>query len=211
MPKKTVRKKIHRKGHSSRKKHLSFGVIAGAISVAIFILYLGYNNIKINSINSFDECAQAGNPVMESYPRQCRANGITYIEKIRDDSPLAILQIDKSENGRFIHIERGNYIINSEAEWDEIFGKMDVEPNVDFSSKTVIAVVMGQKPTGGYSVSLKQLEITENEIQFLVEEEVPGTNCVVTQMITNPYQLIAIDKTEKEIKFVGNTITNNCE
>ncbi len=33
-------------------------------------------------IASFDECVAAGNPVMESYPRQCRADGELFVEKI---------------------------------------------------------------------------------------------------------------------------------
>ena len=33
-------------------------------------------------INSFDACVAAGNPVMESYPRQCAANGETFTEQI---------------------------------------------------------------------------------------------------------------------------------
>jgi len=35
-------------------------------------------------VTDFESCAAAGNPVMESYPRQCRANGITYTEIISD-------------------------------------------------------------------------------------------------------------------------------
>lgn len=33
-----------------------------------------------SEIDSFEECAAAGNPVMESYPRQCSANGKTFTE-----------------------------------------------------------------------------------------------------------------------------------
>lgn len=33
-------------------------------------------------ISSFEECAAAGNPVMESYPRRCNANGETFTEVI---------------------------------------------------------------------------------------------------------------------------------
>jgi len=37
-------------------------------------------NITVQEeINSFEECVEAGNPVMESYPRQCRANGKTFL------------------------------------------------------------------------------------------------------------------------------------
>ena len=40
------------------------------------------NKDKNNEITNFEECVAAGNPVMESYPRQCRANGQTYVETI---------------------------------------------------------------------------------------------------------------------------------
>lgn len=35
-----------------------------------------------DSITNFDECLTNGYPVMETYPRQCRAGGLTYIEQI---------------------------------------------------------------------------------------------------------------------------------
>jgi len=33
-------------------------------------------------VTNFEECVAAGNPVMESYPRQCRHGGQTYVEDI---------------------------------------------------------------------------------------------------------------------------------
>lgn len=41
------------------------------------------------SITSFDECVAAGNPVMESYPRQCRAGDHTFVEEIEIEEPVA--------------------------------------------------------------------------------------------------------------------------
>jgi hypothetical protein len=38
-------------------------------------------------ISSFEECAAAGNPVMESYPRQCRAGGKTFVEDVAPPAP----------------------------------------------------------------------------------------------------------------------------
>ena len=35
-----------------------------------------------NIINNFNDCVLAGNPVMESYPRQCRANNQTFVEDV---------------------------------------------------------------------------------------------------------------------------------
>ncbi|MBT3721243.1 DUF333 domain-containing protein [archaeon] len=34
-------------------------------------------------ISNFEECAAAGNPIMESYPRKCSSDGQTYVEEIK--------------------------------------------------------------------------------------------------------------------------------
>ena len=39
--------------------------------------------VPLNDINNFEDCVNDGNPVMESYPRQCRINGETYVEEIK--------------------------------------------------------------------------------------------------------------------------------
>ncbi len=42
------------------------------------------NVITGNTIKSFDECVAAGNPVMESYPRQCMTDdGAHFVEEIQ--------------------------------------------------------------------------------------------------------------------------------
>ncbi len=48
------------------------------------------------NISNFEECINAGNPAMESYPRQCRANGQTFIENIElpTDKPLDLVRIE---------------------------------------------------------------------------------------------------------------------
>lgn len=39
------------------------------------------------SAEGFERCVQAGNPVMESYPRRCRMEGVTYTEKVSPSAP----------------------------------------------------------------------------------------------------------------------------
>ncbi|TSC85691.1 MAG: hypothetical protein G01um10148_1077 [Parcubacteria group bacterium Gr01-1014_8] len=41
-----------------------------------------------HAITNFDECAAAGNSIMESYPRQCSANGQTFVEEISSGMPV---------------------------------------------------------------------------------------------------------------------------
>lgn len=73
-------------------KNIILAAIGALIIVAIATAaYLTYRNQEEPiedqtpepvTINSFEECAAAGNPIMESYPRQCRAGGRTFVEEI---------------------------------------------------------------------------------------------------------------------------------
>ena len=42
---------------------------------------------EAREVTSFEECVAVGNPVMESYPRQCRAGDRTFTEVI--DEPVS--------------------------------------------------------------------------------------------------------------------------
>jgi hypothetical protein len=48
-------------------------------------------------IKDFNSCAAAGNPVMESYPRQCSANGQTFVEEITGNDKINIISPKPNE------------------------------------------------------------------------------------------------------------------
>jgi len=55
--------------------------------VAVFAVGCTQADEQQEQINSFEDCVNAGNPVMESYPRQCSANGQTFVEEIQNEIP----------------------------------------------------------------------------------------------------------------------------
>ena len=74
------------KGIKLNKKQTRFLKIF-LIVVILLIFSIIIFELNHNKIDSFEECAKAGNPVMESYPRQCIANGNTFVEEIKDIKP----------------------------------------------------------------------------------------------------------------------------
>jgi hypothetical protein len=54
---------------------------------------LVFNWQKARVVDSFERCAQLGFPVMESYPRQCAADGKTYVEQVAPLLPPAVSSI----------------------------------------------------------------------------------------------------------------------
>ncbi|MFH2136829.1 MAG: Gmad2 immunoglobulin-like domain-containing protein [Patescibacteria group bacterium] len=63
-------------------------ILGGAVYYYKFyqpILPVENENTNTALITNFEECVVAGNPVMESYPRQCRANGQNFTEYIGNE------------------------------------------------------------------------------------------------------------------------------
>ncbi len=60
--------------------------------IITLILFLILTACSKQEINSFEECAAAGNPVMESYPGQCRTDdGRLFVEKIENSNDIGFL------------------------------------------------------------------------------------------------------------------------
>lgn len=64
----------------------AFFIVAGILFGLFFVgIFKNKSPISDQSITNFDECAAAGNPVMESWPRQCRAGDETFVENIGNE------------------------------------------------------------------------------------------------------------------------------
>jgi hypothetical protein len=54
-----------------------------------------YEEMK-KRISNFEDCIAAGNPAMESYPRQCRANNQTFVEDIGNElEKIDLIRVDR--------------------------------------------------------------------------------------------------------------------
>lgn len=86
--------------------------------------------------------------------------------------------------------------INSAEEYNEFIGK--IPDNIDFEEKTVIAVFLGSRPTGGYSAEVKNIIEKEDKMVINVQETRPGDSCKVIMAVTYPYDAVLVEKIEDE-------------
>ena len=84
------------------KKIIIFGGIIISIILLSLSIFYSFNREQI-TINSFEDCIAAGNPAMESYPRQCRdsLSDKTFVEVIDDAWRLDDIQLMQHETERF--------------------------------------------------------------------------------------------------------------
>jgi len=115
------------------------------------------------------------------------------------------------------HAEERNYVINTETEWqslwEKIFSNTSAKPplpEIDFTRRTIVAVFQGIQPSSGYEISINEIVETENTLEVVVKAFAPGDRCVVTGAVTRPFDIVEIEKTEKQVVFHVKHKVRNC-
>ncbi|MBZ4037731.1 protease complex subunit PrcB family protein [Flavobacterium sp. 17A] len=99
-------------------------------------------------------------------------------------------------------------VVNSQTKMDQLFEKhtnscsVASDPSIDFTKQYLVGVFAGPKPTTGYAIKITS--IVENGCEIIVNyyEKVPAANEAVSQVTTNPYDMVLIPKTSKGFIFI---------
>lgn len=79
-------------------------------------------------------------------------------------------------------------------------------PDIDFLEETAVIILLGQRPTGGYAVSVVDVTVTQNLAVVEIQITEPAADSVVTQALTSPYVIIAIPGTSRQVEVTGDDI-----
>ena len=105
-------------------------------------------------------------------------------------------------------IYESNVVVQTKTEWDNLVSKMDAVnleskhfqiQNIDFNSSTVLACFDKVQGTGGHSI--KVYDVVEGKNELLVYTKKSSPTEMATSVMTQPYYIIAINKTTKKIVF----------
>ena len=80
---------------------------------------------------------------------------------------------------------------------------------VDFSVAQVLVSSIGEKPTGGYTVSATDIEEFDDIVVVTVVQTIPGPSCITTQGVTHPFEFIVVPSL-KPIEIFERQKVNNC-
>jgi hypothetical protein len=97
--------------------------------------------------------------------------------------------------------------------WRQTFARkspMPKLPKVDFSQYIVMALFLGQKRTGGYGLQVRRIDSHPKSMVVHISLISPGKGCASTQALTQPYQIIELPATSKEILFQTTPRRNSC-
>jgi hypothetical protein len=67
-------------------------------------------------------------------------------------------------------------------------------PDISFDTRAVVVVFQGQKPTGGYSISIAEIRRSGLELTVRVNEHAPSRTDITTQALTSPFVAVSIPR-----------------
>ncbi|HEY0080207.1 MAG TPA: DUF885 family protein [Pyrinomonadaceae bacterium] len=108
-----------------------------------------------------------------------------------DFSVLATGTMSGYEGGRTAQM------ISSAEEWQRawrIIGGERPLPEVNFNTRSVLVVYQGQRPTGGYSISIEEIRRVGTVLAVFLNERRPASGDITTQVITSPFVAVSIPR-----------------
>jgi hypothetical protein len=75
-------------------------------------------------------------------------------------------------------------------------------PVVDFTSKMVVGIFLGSKPSAGYEVEIVNVRTQEKDLIVEYVQKQPGRGTLAAQILTEPFHLIAVPKHAGPVRFI---------
>lgn len=99
-------------------------------------------------------------------------------------------------------------LISDMATWRKVWSRHTARvidpkppcPLVDFSKHRIIAAFAGNKPTGGYAVKFEPPTESAQTVTYQAIVTAPPPDGIVSQMVTQPFAIMTVNKTGKKIK-----------
>ncbi len=67
---------------------------------------------------------------------------------------------------------------------------------IDLNQEFIVATLMGSKPTAGYSIMVSSISQKNTDVFVQVAQVQPAPGAVLAQMITSPYDVVRIKRTD---------------
>ncbi|HEX8137421.1 MAG TPA: DUF885 family protein [Pyrinomonadaceae bacterium] len=104
---------------------------------------------------------------------------------------------------------RSVLLIMDRDEWLSVWrmiGAGRPAPDISFDTQAVVVVFQGQKPTGGYSISITEISRDARQLTVRASEHAPARGEITTQAQTSPFTAVAIPRPPQgaTVKFADN-------
>ena len=90
-------------------------------------------------------------------------------------------------------------VARSQSEWNSLWKRHALAeptppplPAIDFTKEIIVAVFLGEKPTGGHDVEITSIEQKNDALLVSFVEKSPPPGEVLTQALTQPFHIVRV-------------------
>lgn len=120
--------------------------------------------------------------------------------------PLTVVDVKSVNKGYGSGVrEPQQSLIRTQAEWLELWRKHTNDfnatpPTIFFDQEVVAAVFLGEKPTGGYDITIVRAERSDEELIIYYREKAPAPGSILVQVFTQPFHMVRINRQDLATK-----------
>lgn len=134
------------------------------------------------------------------------------------DGPAGAFEtIEVGDQSGFDFADAQVFKIENQSEWEEFWSQHKENqipppppPPVDFSREMVVAVVDRIEPSGGYGFGITDIEEIDGALFVSATRGIPAAECVVADVITQPFHIVRMAKSDEEPELAISKETRTC-
>jgi hypothetical protein len=129
-------------------------------------------------------------------------------------APSEELPVSRLAKGQHsLQTEQQFEVITGQSQFRYLWSRFDAgaPPTLDFTRETAIAVFMGERPTGGYAIHVDSVTHSDGGLLVDVVLQAPGPECMTTQALTQPYEMVSVPVGPKRADFSIRRVLIPCE
>ena len=134
-----------------------------------------------------------------------------------DGSSLTFETIETGDQSGIALEQPQLFKIETQAQWEQFWSQHRANvipapdlPQVDFPREMVIAAVDQDEPSGGFGFEITDIEDVEGRLVVRVRKDVPGPDCVVTAVITQPFHIVRTVQSDLQPELAISEETYSC-
>ena len=107
--------------------------------------------------------------------------------------------------GPLSHVETAREsVARTDAEWTALWkahAPSAPKPRVDMAGRTVVAVFLGLRPSGGYAAEIVGIDRQADALVVTWRERRPGPDDVASAVLTQPFHVVSVERFSGPVRF----------
>jgi hypothetical protein len=132
-------------------------------------------------------------------PSAKRGSGVAGAADVKTKPPTQVSFLNVVKGYRSGVREPLQTVVRSQAEWMMLWRRHSNDlnatpPAVVFDLEIVVAIFLGEKPTGGYDVTIQRAEQSGDELMIDYQEKTPAPGSINILVFQQPFHIVRINR-----------------